>query len=99
MTMFSATASPGQRWKMFLPDAASVQGDVLSVIAASALIRSRWLSVRTHARGGYRCVAAPGFCCISPRTVDLILHRCAAITPRLCRTAQGASLVCQDARN
>jgi hypothetical protein len=48
MTMFSATASPGQRWKMFLPDAASIQGDVLSVIAASALIRRRWLSVRAR---------------------------------------------------
>jgi hypothetical protein len=48
MTMFSATASPGQRWKMFLPDAASVQGDVLSVFAASALIRSRWSSLRTR---------------------------------------------------
>lgn len=48
MTMFSATASPGQRWKMFLPDAASTQGDVLSVIAASALIRRRWLSVRAR---------------------------------------------------
>jgi hypothetical protein len=48
MTMFSATASPGQRWKMFLPDAASIQGDVLSVIAASALIRRQWLSVRAR---------------------------------------------------
>jgi hypothetical protein len=46
MTMFSTTASPGQRWKMFLPDAASIQGDVLSVIAASALLRNRWLSER-----------------------------------------------------
>jgi hypothetical protein len=46
MTMFSATASPGQRWKMFLPGAASIQGEVLSLIAASALIRSRALSVR-----------------------------------------------------
>ena len=44
MTMFSATASPGQRWKMFLPGAASIQGDVLSMPATSDLIRSRWLS-------------------------------------------------------
>jgi hypothetical protein len=56
MTMFSATASPGQRWKLFLPDAVSVQGDVLSVIAASALIRSRWLSVR--ARSPAEAIAA-----------------------------------------
>jgi hypothetical protein len=58
MTMFSATASPGQRWKMFLPDAASVQGDVLSVIAASALIRIRWSSVR--ARSPAQVIVASG---------------------------------------
>jgi hypothetical protein len=57
MTMFSATASPGQRWKMFLPDAASIPGDVLSVVAASALIRSRWSGVR--ARGSAQPIAAP----------------------------------------
>jgi hypothetical protein len=69
MTMFSATASPGQRWKMFLPDAASVQGDVLSVIAASALIRSRWLSVRT--RTPAEAIAAsrlPGFVAPAPQS-------------------------------
>jgi len=42
MTMFSAIASPGRRWKIFLPDAAS-----MSTTAASALVRSRWSSVRT----------------------------------------------------
>jgi hypothetical protein len=55
MTMFSATASPGQRWKLFLPDAASIQGGVL-LVAASALIRSRWLSVRPRAPA--RAIAA-----------------------------------------
>jgi hypothetical protein len=49
MTMFSATASPGQRWKLFLPDAASMQGGVL-LVAASALIRSRWLTPRASAQ-------------------------------------------------
>jgi hypothetical protein len=43
MLMFSATDSPGQRWKMFLPDAPS-----MSVTVASAVIRSRWLAVRTR---------------------------------------------------
>ncbi len=45
MTIFSAIASPGLRWKMFLPGAASIQGDVLSMLATSDLIRSRWLSI------------------------------------------------------
>ncbi len=44
MTIFSSTASPGQRWKMFLPGAASIQSDALSMSTASALIRSRWLN-------------------------------------------------------
>jgi hypothetical protein len=44
MTIFSSTASPGQRWKMFLPSAASIQSNVLSMSTASALIRSRWLN-------------------------------------------------------
>ena len=44
MTIFSSTASPGQRWKMFLPCAASIQHDILGVSTAPALIRSRWLS-------------------------------------------------------
>jgi hypothetical protein len=57
MTMFSAIASPGQRWKMFLPGAASVQGEVLSLMATSALIRSRWLSV--GARRTPAAIAAP----------------------------------------
>ena len=44
MTMFSSTASPGQRWKLFLPGAASAQCDALSVSTAAALIRSQWRS-------------------------------------------------------
>jgi hypothetical protein len=44
MTLFSSTASPGQRWKIFLPGAASVQSPVLSMSAAAALIRNQWLS-------------------------------------------------------
>jgi hypothetical protein len=44
MTMFSSTASPGQRWKMYLPGAASAQCDALSASTAAALIRSQWLS-------------------------------------------------------
>jgi hypothetical protein len=48
MTIFSSTASPGQRWKTFLPGAASIQSSALSMSTASALIRSRWLN--THAR-------------------------------------------------
>ena len=44
MTMFSSTASPGQRWKLFLPGAASAQCDALSVRTAAAFIRSQWLS-------------------------------------------------------
>ena len=52
MTMFSSTASPGQRWKMFLPGAASAQCDVLSVSTAAALIRSQWLT--DGAAGRYR---------------------------------------------
>jgi hypothetical protein len=48
MTIFSSTTSPGQRWKVFLPGAASIQSNVLSMSTASALIRSRWLNA--HAR-------------------------------------------------
>jgi hypothetical protein len=45
MTTFSNTASPGQRWKMFLPAAALMQSEIArSTNTASALIRSRWLS-------------------------------------------------------
>jgi hypothetical protein len=44
--MFSVAFSPGRRWKMFLPGAGSTHGEALSTIAASALIRSRWSSVR-----------------------------------------------------
>jgi hypothetical protein len=44
MTMFSSTASPGQRWKLFLPGAASAQCDALSVSTAAAFFRSQWLS-------------------------------------------------------
>lgn len=40
MSTFSATAFPGQRWKIYLPDAAS-----MSMTAASALVRRRWLCV------------------------------------------------------
>jgi hypothetical protein len=50
MTIFSSTASPGQRWKMFLPSAASVQGNVLSMSTTSALIRSRWLHTDARRR-------------------------------------------------
>ena len=48
MTIFSCTASPGQRWKMFLPGAASIQINVLSMATASALTRSRWLNAHTR---------------------------------------------------
>jgi hypothetical protein len=48
MTMFSSTASPGQRWKMFLPGAASTQSNVLSMSTASALFRSCWLNAATR---------------------------------------------------
>jgi hypothetical protein len=44
MTLFTSTASPGQRWKLFLPGAASAQCDALSVSTAAALFRSQWLS-------------------------------------------------------
>jgi hypothetical protein len=43
MSMFSATSSPGQRWKTFLPDAAP-----LSMMTASAVIRSRWVGIRSR---------------------------------------------------
>jgi len=48
MTIFSSMASPGQRWKLFLPSAASSQSNVLNTSTASALIRRQWLN--THAR-------------------------------------------------
>ncbi|HTV98637.1 MAG TPA: hypothetical protein VME42_21780 [Steroidobacteraceae bacterium] len=57
MTMFSATASPGHRWKMFLPQAAAIQGDVASMISAVAMARSRWCNGRPH--GGARAMPAP----------------------------------------
>jgi hypothetical protein len=44
MTIFASTASPGQRWKMFLPGAASVPTNVLSMSTASALVHRRWLN-------------------------------------------------------
>ena len=44
MRMFSSTTSLGQRWKMFLPGAASAQCDALSVSTAAALVRSQWQS-------------------------------------------------------
>jgi hypothetical protein len=44
MTTFSSTALPGQRWKMFLPGAASIQSNALSMSTASVLIRCRWLN-------------------------------------------------------
>jgi hypothetical protein len=45
MTIFSSTASPGQRWKMFLPGAALIESDVVrSTRTAAALIRGRWSS-------------------------------------------------------
>jgi hypothetical protein len=44
MTMYADTASPGRRWKMFLPEAVSMPSGVLSMSTASALIRNRWLS-------------------------------------------------------
>jgi hypothetical protein len=43
MTIFTSTASPGQRWKIFLPCAASTQSNVLGMSASSALIRRQWL--------------------------------------------------------
>jgi hypothetical protein len=43
MTIFSGTASPGQRWKMFLRGAASIQSNVASMSTSSSLIRRRWL--------------------------------------------------------
>jgi len=57
MTMFSAIASPGHRWKKFLPQAAAIQGDVLSMMGAVALARSRWLSGRAH--GSARAMPGP----------------------------------------
>jgi hypothetical protein len=44
MTIFASTASPGRRWKMFLPGAASTPGGVISLGTAPALIRNRWLN-------------------------------------------------------
>jgi hypothetical protein len=47
MTLFSSTAYPGQRWKMYLPGAASTQSYVLSMSAAAALFRNWWLNAET----------------------------------------------------
>jgi hypothetical protein len=55
MTIFTSTASPGQRWKIFLPGAASIQSNVLSMSTSSALIRRRWLIA--SARRSTRTVA------------------------------------------
>jgi hypothetical protein len=45
MTIFSITASPGQRWKSFLPGAALIENDVArNSSTAFAVIRSSWLS-------------------------------------------------------
>ena len=43
MTKFSATASPGQRWKIFLSGAAAIKSNGLSMSSAAALIRKQWL--------------------------------------------------------
>lgn len=48
MTKFSATASPGQRWKIFLSGAAAIKSNGLSMSAAAALIRKQWLSRGTR---------------------------------------------------
>ncbi len=55
MTMFSSTASPGQRWKMFLPGVASAQCDALSVSTAAAFLRSQWkpINATRHSPGTY----------------------------------------------
>lgn len=44
MTIFARTASPGQRWKIYLPRVALIQNNVLSMSNAGALIRNHWLS-------------------------------------------------------
>jgi len=62
MTMFSAIASPGHRWKTFLPQAAATHGEVVSMIGAVASARSRWLSGRAH--GSARATPGP-----QPRSV------------------------------
>jgi hypothetical protein len=62
MTIFSTIASPGHRWKTFLPQAAAIQGDVPSMVGALALARSRWLSGRAH--GSDRATPGP-----QPRSV------------------------------
>jgi hypothetical protein len=44
MTNFLSIASPGRRWKEFLPRAAFIQRGVgISTSDASALVRNRWL--------------------------------------------------------
>ena len=50
MTIFSSSASPGQRWKIYLPNAAFIQSDALSTSTAAALIRGQWLSCGTGLR-------------------------------------------------
>jgi hypothetical protein len=57
MTMFSSVASPGHRWKMFLPQAAATQGEELRMVGAVALARSGWLSCRAH--GSVRTIPGP----------------------------------------
>ncbi len=44
MTTFAGTSSLGERWKIFLRGAASMQCNGLSMTAAAALIRMQWLS-------------------------------------------------------
>jgi len=59
MTIFSSTASPGQRWKIFLPAAALIEGKALNTCTASALLRSRWLN--SHAlRDSEKRAGTPG---------------------------------------
>jgi hypothetical protein len=63
MMMFSSTASPGQRWKMFLPGAALSKCDwILNTNTASALIRGKWQSSRSSkqsSRGNSAQVSSP----------------------------------------
>ncbi|HEY0802317.1 MAG TPA: hypothetical protein VGD54_15875 [Steroidobacteraceae bacterium] len=60
MTIFSSTASPGQRWKMFLPGAALIESDVVrSTSTAAALICGRWLSRSARRSLQQRLMEAP----------------------------------------
>ena len=55
MTMFSSTASPGQRWKMFLPGAASAQCDAFPDTLIHEVSRSRGGYDRAACRGPASC--------------------------------------------